>query len=248
MNFFKRKKAAIKLGISSVYDSDVFIASFPKSGNTWLRFIVANMIAKEQVTLKNIDQYIPDIYNFKTNINKNPEPRFIKTHHPYYESYPKTIYIHRDYRDVLISFYHFQKSLGQFKGEFNAFIKNIDSPFGSWNNHVSTALKFKEKHPDRILILSYEAMLADSKKYIKEIAAFCNITPLKPINEVVANCSFDSLKNIERDYGRTFETPNLTFFRKGESKQWKNEISSVENEYIVNQNRALFEALNYPTV
>jgi len=248
VNILQRKKAAIKLGLSSVYDSDVFIASFPKSGNTWLRFIIANMITNEHITLKNIDQYIPDIYNFKTYINKNPEPRFIKTHHAYYESYPKTIYIHRDYRDVLISFYHFQKSLGKFDGEFKTFIETMNSPFGSWNNHVSTALKFKEKYPDRILILSYEAVMVNPKKYIEEIATFSSISPVKSINEIVANCSFDSLKKIERDYGRTFETPNLTFFRKGESKQWKNEISSAENEYIVNQNRALFEALNYPTI
>lgn len=248
MNILQRKKAAIKLGLSSINNSDTFIASFPKSGNTWLRFIIANMITDEHITLKNIDQYIPDIYNFKTNINNNPEPRFIKTHHAYYESYPKTIYIHRDYRDVLISFYHFQKSLGKFEGEFKTFIETMNSPFGTWKNHVNSALKQKAKHPDRILILSYESMLLDPKQYIEQIATFCNISPKKSINEIVSNCSFDSLKKIERDYGRTFETPNLIFFRKGESNQWKNEISSAENEYIVNQNRALFEALNYPTV
>ena len=111
MNLISRKAAALKLGLSNVYSSDTFIVSYPKSGNTWLRFIIANMLTKELVTMKNIDEFVPDIYNFKKQINAKGEPRFIKTHNVNLKQYPKTIYIHRDYRDVLVSYYHFQKTL-----------------------------------------------------------------------------------------------------------------------------------------
>ena len=245
MNLIYRKAAAVKLGLSNIYNSDTFIVSFPKSGNTWLRFIIANMLTKELVTMKNIDEFVPDIYNFKKQINKKGEPRFIKTHNVNLKLYPKTIYIHRDYRDVLISYYHFQKNLGQYNGDLSSFIKEINTPFGSWNNHVKTALNFKEHSPKRILFLSYEDMLTNLPEKIELIAHFCGLTPIKSMEEIVKLCSFESLKSVEEKHGRTFDTPNLTFFRSGKSKQWQTELSKEDQEFINTQNADLFKKLNY---
>ena len=247
MNIIKRKAAAIKLGLSNIYGSDTFIVSFPKSGNTWLRFILANMLTKELVTMKNIDKFVPDIYNFKKQINGKGEPRFIKTHNINLQQYPKTIYIHRDYRDVLVSYYHFQKNLNQYNGSLSSFIKEIDTPFGSWANHVNEALKFKEKSPKRILFLSYDDLLDNLYENVERIAQFCHITPLKSIEEIVQLCSFESLKNVEQKHGRTFDTPNLTFFRSGKSKQWETEFSAEDKVLVNTENGNLFKTLNYKT-
>ena len=45
---------------------DLFIVSFPKSGTTWLNFLMANVHLKmsgsiQHVTFYNIDDFIPDI-------------------------------------------------------------------------------------------------------------------------------------------------------------------------------------------
>ena len=41
---------------------DVFIVSYPKSGNTWVRFILANLLAPgERITFRNIDNYVADV-------------------------------------------------------------------------------------------------------------------------------------------------------------------------------------------
>ena len=245
MNLISRKAAALKLGLSNVYSSDTFIVSYPKSGNTWLRFIIANMLTKELVTMKNIDEFVPDIYNFKKQINAKSEPRFIKTHNVNLKQYPKTIYIHRDYRDVLVSYYHFQKNLNQYNGDLSSFIKEIDTPFGLWNNHVTEAFNFKNNSPDRILFLSYDELLANLKDNVERIAQFCDLTPVKSIEEIVELCSFESLKNVEDKHGRTFDTPNLTFFRSGRSKQWQTELSKEDQEFINTQNSDLFKKLNY---
>ena len=46
-----------------VFESDIFIVSYPKSGNTWLRFLIGNLIYNEdQVLFSNIEEKIPDIY------------------------------------------------------------------------------------------------------------------------------------------------------------------------------------------
>ena len=111
-----RKINARQMGIKMIYPSDTFVVSYPKSGNTWVRFIIANMLTEELVTMKSVHDFVPDIYTSADYINSYESPRFIKSHHPYFTKYPKIIYISRDYRDVVISYYHYQIGLSLFEG------------------------------------------------------------------------------------------------------------------------------------
>ncbi len=44
-----------------VFDDDTFIVSFPKSGNTWTRFLIANLLHPEEpANFGNIDRLIPE--------------------------------------------------------------------------------------------------------------------------------------------------------------------------------------------
>lgn len=45
---------------------DIFVVSFFKSGNTWTRFLLANLLNPERpVTFENIERTSPDIYQFQ---------------------------------------------------------------------------------------------------------------------------------------------------------------------------------------
>ena len=44
-----------------VYPDDVFIVSYPKSGNTWTRFLIANLVYPEKnPDFSNINALLPD--------------------------------------------------------------------------------------------------------------------------------------------------------------------------------------------
>lgn len=46
----------------AVHPDDTFIVSYPRSGNTWTRFLVANLIHPDQAaTFANIERIIPDV-------------------------------------------------------------------------------------------------------------------------------------------------------------------------------------------
>ena len=57
----KRQAAARGL---TVYPDDTFLVSFPRSGNTWVRFLVCNLINPDDaVDFARLESRIPEIYD-----------------------------------------------------------------------------------------------------------------------------------------------------------------------------------------
>jgi hypothetical protein len=81
-----------------VFPDDTFIASFPRSGNTWTRFLIANLMHTDrQVTFANIESMIPDSTALSSRAMKRvPRPRLVKTHEYFDPRYPKVIYLVRE--------------------------------------------------------------------------------------------------------------------------------------------------------
>src|SRR5215471_15987144 len=78
-----------------VFPDDTFIVSYPRSGNTWTRFLIASLLhPNEAVTFSNIDRFIPDITAVPRKIlRETPRPRVIKSHEYFDLRYNKVIYI-----------------------------------------------------------------------------------------------------------------------------------------------------------
>src|SRR6266511_1501639 len=63
------------------FSDDIMLVSYPRSGNTWLRFLIGNLISREPVRFANIERIIPDIYHHSDReLRKLPRPRFLKSH------------------------------------------------------------------------------------------------------------------------------------------------------------------------
>jgi hypothetical protein len=99
----------------AVYPDDTFVVSYPRSGNTWTRFLIANLIYPEKnVGFTNIEKLIPDTSSQSNRALKStPRPRIIKSHEYFDHRYRKVIYIVRDPRDVALSYYDFQRKYMQ---------------------------------------------------------------------------------------------------------------------------------------
>ena len=230
----------VKCGLTEIRSTDVFIVSYPKSGNTWVRFMLANAMENElEVTMRNINDYVPGIYNFREQINASFGIRYIKTHDPFFDCYPKMVYIYRDYRDVLISFYYYLRRRDDYKGDLDQFVKFYQDklPFGTWQEHVQKALEFKEKHPNRMLLVRYEDLIEEPNAQLEKILLFTGIKSKKPLKEIIASTSFEQLRLNEEVHGNVFGDQVAPFFRKGEREQWRAELSDeLLNHILSNKN------------
>lgn len=82
----------------TVYEDDVFLTSYPRSGNTWMRFLVGNLVhPDEPVTFLNLERLLPDMYiHSDREMRKMRLPRVIKSHECFDPRYKRIVYIVRD--------------------------------------------------------------------------------------------------------------------------------------------------------
>jgi hypothetical protein len=232
----KRQPAARGL---TVYPDDTFLVSFPRSGNTWTRFLVCNLINPDDpVNFAQLESRIPEIYDVTDRaLRAFPRPRIIKSHECFDPRYKKIVYIVRDPRDVLISYYEFQLKRRVISEELSLedfvprFIESeIEPKTGSWRDHVVswTATRGGQKN---FLLLRYEDMLADTQKESTKIAAFLGLdSSPERIARAVALSSADRMRKLEKEQSRQWKETKKTrqdkpFVRKAASGGWKSILS-----------------------
>ena len=228
----KRQAAARGL---TVYPDDTFLVSFPRSGNTWTRFLVCNLINPDNpVTFAQLESRIPEIYYVPDRrLRAFPRPRVIKSHECFDPRYPRVIYIVRDPRDVLISYYEFQLkrrvisdacSIEEFLPRF--MLSEIEPKTGCWRDHVVswTATRGGSRN---FLLLRYEDMLSDTPAEATKIAAFLGLdSGAERIARAVALSSADRMRKLEKEESKKWSATKKTrqdkpFVRKAESGGWK---------------------------
>jgi len=238
-------------------DSDVWLVSYPKSGNTWVRFLLGNLMIDEPVDFLSVEDVIPDIHvNSLWQLARAASPRVLKSHYPYDWRYRKVIYIVRDPRDVLVSYWMHQKKTKKIPLNYSIesfgmdFIKG-DLPYGSWFEHVGSWLGAREKSKDFTLV-KYEDLLENTPEILKSIVDGIDEFPAARMdfNEAVALSNFNKMKELEmqqqvhwRPIKKSLHT--IRFVREGKSGQWRESLSDSLSNSIWHQWGGLMAQLGY---
>ncbi|XP_011702933.1 PREDICTED: sulfotransferase 1 family member D1-like [Wasmannia auropunctata] len=148
-------------------------------------FIEIGAILDENISVRDVPGRINTEKNSVEFVRNQPSPRFIKSHMPL-ELLPtvvnntcKIIYVARNPRDIVISYYYFQKDLIHFKyqGTFEQFCNNFMNNHMQWSpywEHVKEAWKLR--HRANMMFLFYEDLIKDLPGNIRKIAAFFDKT------------------------------------------------------------------------
>jgi hypothetical protein len=241
-----------------VFADDIFIVSYPKSGNTWLRFLVASLVCdRHGIGFNNIDEVIPDIYQCtEKSLRKRQRPRIIKSHEYFDRRYGRVIYIVRDPRDVAVSyFYHHlkQRLIPEDRG-FERFVERFLAgtldPYGSWQEHVGSWLGARSGRDD-FLLLRYEDLSRTAEDELKRVAEFLDLQLTETrLRRAVEQCSFEEMRRLERRQAHRTSTlkssrQDIGFVRSATVGGWQQELAPALAARIVERWGGTMAELDY---
>jgi hypothetical protein len=187
---------------------DFYIAGYPKSGNTWLDFIVASIIKYPDykcVNFETINKSVADIHSESPlKMNKMKSPRILKTHFYHLEYYRRGIYIVRNPNEVAVSYYYYYLKNRIFDETYSLsnFVKdwvdgNWGKAFQSWGKHTESWLN--NVNDQHFLILKYEDLKLDCHKEIKKIIKLLSLElEDSSVDEIVKWCSAENMYILEK--------------------------------------------------
>ncbi|MCC9599899.1 sulfotransferase domain-containing protein [Stieleria sp. JC731] len=216
--------------IENTSDEDVFVAGYPKSGNTLLQHCIAHLIhgLNESAGRTLVHLTVPDVHA-NSHYFRLQDRCFFKTHDLPKKHHRNVIYIVRDGREAMLSYYHMLRNMGHDVSHSDVYLGQLEVFGGQWHTHVASW----ESNPfnANLLWLRYEDMKFDKPNQLRRICEFLELERSKQeIAEVARLTSFEHMQQVERrsDWVRqnmvVFKKPG-GFVRRGAIDSYREEVA-----------------------
>jgi hypothetical protein len=237
--------------ITQFSDMDIFLAGYPKSGNTWFQNLITGIhfgVDPELAPDTLIQELVPDIH-FKRYYRRFKTPMFFKTHNLPRPEYKRVIYLVRDGRDVMVSYYHHQMAIMSEKIDFMAMVRDGKGLFpGKWHKHVQ-AWDANPYNAEKIII-KYENLKQDPLTVLTQFCDFAQIERDQTfLRHVIDQTEFAKLQAKERDDHMFFANEvwpkNQKFFRRGSVGSYKDEMPPDVLEIFLRDANPMLKEMGY---
>lgn len=227
--------------VESIRPSDVFLVAYPKSGTTWLGFMLANVInaAQEELNLRNAWDIVPDIngsYFGDGNLDRYEhlsDPRFFLVHSPYDPALKRVVYIMRDPRDVMVSYYHYKRAtVPNWNLPLSNFLLQRQQWPCSWEDHVRGWLEHQRN--GQFIVVRYEEMHRDATSVLQRVLGHSGASFLSSdIDRALAMSKFERMRALEETFGvEGTKYAGERFVRKGQIGAWRNELGPADQNIL----------------
>ncbi|HEV8523046.1 MAG TPA: sulfotransferase domain-containing protein [Terriglobales bacterium] len=184
---------------------DVILASYERSGSTWLRFLLQEILTGWPAEFFTVNRVIPEMGTHRGVGPVLPGGgRLIKTHERFRREYGIAVYLVRDVRDVLLSNYARHCSLGladyvakgpSFDAYLHSFLEGTVTHVGSWQDHVQSWLDSPLAGDGRLLIVRFEDLRQETRATLANILKFLGVA-VEPfvIDAAIRNNSLEKMR------------------------------------------------------
>jgi len=175
-----RRTAAFTRGMAlwQPRPDDVFVATYPRSGTTWMQYML-HLLVRPEVDFRHINDACPWLERSLAvgsvtpdDLARLPSPRIFKTHllPQWLPRQGRFVVIVRDPADVAVSYYELYRAYLGFRGTLDEFLARFVAgrvQYGSWWSHVRSW----ERHAGpQVLSVRYEALRADPHAQLRRVA------------------------------------------------------------------------------
>lgn len=147
------------------------LVSYPRSGSTWLRFLLGYLLTKQEMDYDSIRDIVPDLSHSSSGPSLLPNGgRMLRSHEPLraltkVPSARCVVYLVRDGRQVARSYFHHSNRRGFDPGPASDFLSSfldggVDN-YGSWPDHVLGAHGASQEGKSNMIVVRYEDLHRD---------------------------------------------------------------------------------------
>ena len=180
-----------------VTSDDVFLVSYPRSGNTWVRFMLLQARPDfHERDFQHIQEIIPDMHGAQP-WHTCRRTRVIKSHLTYWQPFRCVIYLVRDGRPATFSNWRYQMAEGKYSGSFHDFVSKPHWP-STWSEHVTAWANA----PETKLVVRYEDLIDDPLTPLRKMVDLIGwqVSDSR-LEEIVVNSTKERMRELEQGEG-----------------------------------------------
>ncbi len=222
-----------------------WLASFPKTGNTFFRFVIANYINNHllkdaEINFHNLGLWMPE--------EDTPSehqawqygeifPKLVKTHalpKQKHKTDSKVVYIMRDPRDTMLSFYHYARASKKFafEGSLEDFVNHPNWGMPAYTKHIAHWLKVAA------VVCRYESLMTSpAETFVQCFSALQLRADKEKLALAIEQSQPDRMREIELAKSRPGHSENFkqefVFVRNATTAQWKTEMAPDTADLIM---------------
>ncbi|RYZ36780.1 MAG: sulfotransferase domain-containing protein [Myxococcaceae bacterium] len=239
--------------------TDIYIATFPKAGTTWMQQIVYQLIHRGQGDYEHILQVAPFLDNLikmpqaERVLDNLPEPRILKTHRTYDALQPpgncRIIYVTRAASDTLLSLYHHNCLMRGLRLDFDRFIQGAVHQNG-WDKHLASW--WPHRDDPNVLHVRYADLVSDREACLRRIGAFLGVPVAdEDLPLLMEKTSFEHMKRHDTRFDPRLAVyeplaPGSGFIFKGGTGRGKQALKPEQRTVLEAQVLAVRQKLGIP--
>lgn len=253
--------------VNSIRPMDAFLVTYPKSGTVWLSYLIANALCadpKERLDLQK--------HGYVVNINElyfgggsldeivcRSDPRLFWLHSRYDPEFRRVVYLLRDPRDVMTSYWHWKRMVEpRFRLSIRDFVSDNKIWPCRWDEHVFDWVL--SHHDPAPLVIRYEDLHRETSVVLARVLHFLDLPQtVDDIERAVNAGSFVCMRSLEEELkaaGRTLSVPSSgavgdrdeRFMRRGRIGGWKDELDPGTVRIIERKYGDVMRAVGYEPV